>query len=237
MIEFQIIKLMAVIFTPDFNIGDKLSLINLFQELSETKFDGELISIPIPQDAPAEIPRIILNSRDETWRLEVSLQRTNIIFLQPLAPTATTPSMQDFAEVIKKIFKPYKEKNNIRVQRLAFVTERFSEISEKSPSQFIADKYCKEEYLKAPFNRTSAFEIHSLKKYEYQSFFLNSWVRIKSANLKDGKSSPILMVINDINTLANEEGPNIIFTGEDIVRFFDIIPDHLDNILNLYFKS
>ncbi|MFQ6120053.1 MAG: hypothetical protein ACE5KE_09225 [Methanosarcinales archaeon] len=79
MLEFKLIKLMGVIFTPDFSIGNKLSLANTFQDMSGGKFDGELFSVPIPQDAPPEIPRMVLNSQDGTWKLEVSLERTNLI--------------------------------------------------------------------------------------------------------------------------------------------------------------
>jgi hypothetical protein len=56
MLNFTPIKLMAAIFTPEFAFGDNLFLINLFNDLSERKFNGEFISVPIPQDAPAELP-------------------------------------------------------------------------------------------------------------------------------------------------------------------------------------
>ncbi|MFQ6120052.1 MAG: hypothetical protein ACE5KE_09220 [Methanosarcinales archaeon] len=115
---------------------------------------------------------------------------------------------------------------------MAFVTERYSEIKDNIPSQFIANKFCKEKYLNKIFDRTDAFEIHSLKKYKYEGFNINSWVRLKSSNLADEIKTPILLVVNDINTYSESE---INFNEEDIVRFFKNIPNHLESILKLYF--
>jgi len=234
MLKFTPIKLMAAIFTPEFAFGDNLFLINLFNELSEGKFNGEFISVPIPQDAPAEIPRIILNSKDGLWKLEVSLMRTALIFLKPSLDLVTDNDAIEFNTFAKKVFYNYKKKTKIRVQRLAYVTERVTKISGNSPAQYIADKFCKDNYLKAPFNGTQSFELHSLKKYKFERFDLNSWVRLKSTNLLDKNRTPVLLVVNDINTLALQEAPDNTFSLKDIQRFYNKIPDHLDSILKLY---
>ena len=225
---------MAAIFTPEFAFGDNLFLINLFNELSEGKFNGEFISVPIPQDAPAELPRIILNSKDGLWKLEVSLMRTNLIFLKPSLDLVTDNDAIEFNTFAKKVFYNYKKKTKIRIQRLAYVTERVTKISGKSPAQYIADKFCKDNYLKAPFNGTQSFELHSLKKYKFERFDLNSWVRLKSTNLLDKNRTPVLLVVNDINTLALQEAPDNTFSLKDIQRFYNKIPDNLDSILKLY---
>jgi len=237
MVEFTPIKLMAVIFTPEFAFGDKLPLVNLLNNLSNNKFDGDFISVPIPAEAPVEFPRIMMTSKDGLWKLEVSLERTNLIFLKPNLQSIVDPDAIDFSNYAKRIFCEYKKKTKIRIQRLAYVTERVTKIPDKSPAQFIADRYCKDEYLKAPFNRTQSFEIHSFKKYNFERFELNSWVRLKSINIADEEPVPVLLTVNDINTVAIQEAPEVSFSFWDIQRFFKKIPHHLESILKLYFPE
>jgi hypothetical protein len=233
--QFDMLKLMGSIFTPDFSFSDSLGLVNLFQELSERRFDGELFSAPIPQGAPAEIPRIILSSGDKSWKLEVSLERTNIVFQQLADFSISPPEIQEFTKFVGDVFKSYKNKTGIRVQRLALVTERCLKMPEESPPQFIAAKYCKKQYLKAPFNNPSAFELHSLKTYGWEVFQINSWVRLKSTILSNPEKTPILSVINDLNTLSKELAASESFGEQDIDRFFRNLPSHLNEILGLYF--
>jgi len=236
MIKFTPVKLMAAIFTPGFSYSSGISLLNLFQEISGNKFDGEIFSAPIPHNAPHEIPRFVLKSQDGFWKLEVSLERTNLIYIHPELSPIIDPHAFDFKNYAKKFFREYKKKTKIRIQRLAFVVERASKILEETPAQFIADTFCKDEYLKEPFNRTSSFELHSLKQYKHKKFNLNSWVRLKSANLVDESKTPILLVISDINTLSIQEASENNFDLKDIDRFFKFIPDELERILSLYFK-
>jgi len=238
MLKFEMLKMMASAFTPDFSIGNNLLLINTFQELSGKKFDGEFFSGQIPQEAPAEIPRIILNSLDNCWKLEISLQRTNLVLLKPLASPVKAPSLKEFGSFAKEIFARYKSQTDIRIQRLALVTERFFKIEETPPSQFLATKFCNDIYLEKdkPFDRPNGFEIHSLKKYEREGFKVNSWVRLKSGNLLDSTRTPILIAVNDINTLSIDEEPSTDFNDEDIIRFYEFFPDHVESIIDIYFN-
>lgn len=236
MLDFEMIKMMASVFTPDFSIGNKLLLMNQFQEISGQKFDGEFFSGQIPQEAPAEIPRIILNSQNNCWKLEISLQRTNLVFLKPLTEPVKAPSLKEFGSYASGIFSKYKSQTNIRIQRLALVTERFHKIEHSSPSQFLAAKFCNDIFLEKdkPFDRTNGFEIHSLKKYEREGFNVNSWVRLKSVNLKDSTQTPVLFAANDVNTLSEDQ--SIEFNVEDIARFYDYFPQHVESIIKLYFN-
>ena len=234
-IEFSPIKLMAAIFTPDFSFGDTFHLINRFKKLSGNKFDGELYSANIPQEAPAEIPRFILNSQLKNWKLEVSLERTNLIFYNAPFSSITDPDALNFGNFARELFRAYKKVSKIRIQRLALIIERVAKIEDEAVPQFIANTYCKDNYLEKPFNNTSAFELHSLKKYKFKKFDINSWVRIKSVQLAE-TLDPLLLMINDINTFSYIEAPDENFKLADIDRFFKNIPNHIEEILSLYFQ-
>lgn len=237
MMEFSPIKLMASIFTPEFSFNDKLALLNLIQDVSGKKFDGDLFSTPIPQDAPAEIPRFILSSADGSWKLEVSLIRTNLIYVHNAFTPVIDPDALGFATYAHDFFRSYKKAVKTRAQRLAFIIERVAAIEGTTPAQFIADTFCKDEYLNEPFNNTNSFELHSLKKYDFKKFDINSWVRLKSAVVAGDPPIPVLLVVNDINTYAIQEAPDKSFGLKDIDRFFKFVPGEIEKILTLYFKQ
>ena len=160
-----------------------------------------------------------------------------MIYLKPNLEPLVDKEALNFGRFAKRIFSSYKEEFDFRIQRLAYVTEHASRVADKLPSQFIADRYCKEEFLKEPFNRTEAFELHSLKKYKFKDFDINSWVRLKSAKLIDPDNTPVLLVENDINTLSIVEDKDANFNSNNISVFYSEIPDHQEKILKLYFKA
>lgn len=230
--DFKFLKLRGLIFTPEFSIGDKLFIANTLKNLSSDKFDGDLFNIPIPQNASLDIPRLILNSKDGTWMLEASLDRTSIAFLKPINLSVPVPDIIDFCIFVRNLFKAYMIKTKIKVNRLAFLTERYCEIKDISPAQFIANRYFKEKYLQNIFHQPDSLELHTLKKLDYKEFPINSWVRLKSSNLANEEKTPILILINDINTLSDL---TVSYSESDIERFFDFIPKYIENITTLLF--
>ena len=104
---------------------------------------------------------------------------------------------------------------------------------------YILDRFCnKEQTTKGqPFFNAKRFEIHSLKKYEWESFNLNSWVRMNFVPIKieGGETTPAILVKNDLNTFSLDEAPEAEFSAEEINTFFEKTPQHLSKILKLYF--
>ncbi len=159
-----------------------------------------------------------------------------MIYIRPdLSPIKDTDAL-DFGNFARQFFRLYKKKKNIRIQRLAYVIDRATKIKNSTPAQFIADTFCDKKYQAEPFNKVSSFELHSLKKYQFKKFNINSWVKLKSTQLLDKEQTPILHIISDINTLSVQESPDTNFLLKDIDRFFNFIPDELESILSLYFK-
>ncbi|MBW2623589.1 MAG: hypothetical protein JRD68_11845, partial [Deltaproteobacteria bacterium] len=164
--DFYVTKYLGSAFTPELNIGNVIGFLNLFQDKSGNLFDGQITSLPISQGAPVEIPRLIIESESQEWKLQLSLQRIDVFFYRKTHWSSGDEivSPNEFIKFCIKIFSSFKSFTNTRLQRLAYVTERVGEIQDGSPSQYIANRFCKEEYLESPFNNTKSFEIHSLKK-------------------------------------------------------------------------
>ncbi len=229
MLNLQIIRLIAIVFTPDFRSSNNLDLANKFNQLSGNRFNGEVISLPIIKTAPPDIPRMILMSHDSTWKLEISTERKTLIFDKPLEATVTIPSIIEFGNYANQLFFNYKKSENIKINRLAFTCTRFANIENETPVHFIANKFSSNNH----FLDATTFEIHSHKIYNLDIFKINSWIRFKSSNLTDKDKTPILLIENDINTLSDNKDLN--YSESDIKKFFTLAPNHIEEILRTFF--
>ena len=76
--SFELASCQATIFTPDGDLAVSKVMKDLYPSLA-TLFDGEpTILPPVPEGAPLEIPRIILESTSHEWRCELSPARVNV---------------------------------------------------------------------------------------------------------------------------------------------------------------
>jgi hypothetical protein len=124
---------------------------------------------------------------------------------------------------------------------LALVLNRFQR--HDTPGRAIAAHFCRPELLsnepnrKGPLNRPENFELHAHKSYTLEGFSVNSWVRCKTGRIeRAGEGQPIVLVEQDINTLAERLGEER-FTPESIERFHRAAAAELGQILTLYFPE
>lgn len=238
MLEFRTVKFQTALFTPDLTITNSLKIANTVGNILGNFFDGEPSLLPIPQGAPADIPRIMLSSADGRWKLNISLLRTDLFFHNPFESDGKVVSIKKYAGISSKFFSMYQKKLNLRAQRLAFVTDRV--VIKDDALDYVLEKFCNKDQIKKgrPFYNAKRFEIHSLKKYNWEQFHINSWVKIKFLSIKTlgNDTAPALLVSNDLNTLSFDEDPGASFVVSDIKQFFTKAPGHLDEILELYFS-
>lgn len=235
---FQINKFLGSIFTPDFNITNTLKIASEAYEIIKDNFDCQPSILPVPQDAPADIPRIILSTSDNQFQINISLLRTNFLVQKPLLPEFDSINLNEISSTASRFFSEFKNKLNLRVQRLGFVTERVD--FDQNSLSYILNRFCKDAQTKkgGPFYNTKSFEIHSLKKYEWKDFNINSWVRLKILTIRrknDEIRQPLFIVENDLNTFPIDENPIADFPASQISNYFKSAKNHVDEILQLYF--
>ena len=239
MLEFGVVKVLGAVFTPEFNITNALKIANVVFGIAGERLDGEPTMMPIPQDAPAEIPRIILTSSDKLLSVSISPVRTNFEFKVPQGAMVEMIDYRSYYSGMAEFFSKYSEALDLKVQRLGYVTERL--IVKDDVISYILERFCRDNQTQKgrPFYNTKRFEIHSLKNYEWDGFQVNSWVRIKCFPIgtKDKENKPALLVENDLNTLSYDEDPGADFNAAEISKYFEDIPNHLDQILHLYFSE
>lgn len=235
MLDFRIIRFLSSIFTPELNITSSIKFVNVAIDLLGDKLEENPTILPVPQDAPSSIPRIQLTSSDDKWNLNISLERTDLSYFSPSISDNETLETEEFSSISSNFFGDFRDRLELAAQRIAFITERI--LPEKNAPNYVIDKFCKKQFKQKgrPFNNVQQFEIHSLKKYDWEGFKINSWVRIKSMDFKVKETTiPTITIINDLNTLPYSEDPGNRFSSDDIKKYFERIPGHLNEILDKY---
>ena len=72
-----------------------LEYLGLLQSIFLPKNQGAPMVIPFPEDMPPEVPRAVLRADDDSSRIEVSLNRTNVHIYHPKgAPLGAIPEIE-----------------------------------------------------------------------------------------------------------------------------------------------
>lgn len=231
--DFQIASVQATVFTPGLTFSQPKILGFALQEYAQI-FDGTPISVPFPRDAPAEIPRVTVQSANGHYKLEFALARANLFWFRQ--SDGDEIDVAQFLDFSAKTLGEYVDFVRGRVGRIAAVLNRFAK--EANPAKFLADHFCKERLQAQPFNRPETFEIHAHKRFPLaEKFTVNSWVRCKTgfSGKADARVSGVI-VEQDLNTLS-EESEKREFSREEITEFYRVVPDEFDLILSLYFPE
>lgn len=228
--DFKTLSLQFTIFTPYLQFSPTQVLSKLLERF-DSVFNGDPISLPLPPDAPQEIPQLILKDSDKSIKLEIARSRAN--FFRYLKKDEPVIDEDGFYKNGLNIFDEYIKCVSAKVGRLALITVRFLENDD--PSKALATHFCKEDLLKTPFNHPESFEVHSHKKYSLNNFNINSWVRCKSGFMKK-ENKKIIIVGQDVNTLA-EEIESKDFTKKEIADFIKGVPIEQKEILKKYFSN
>jgi len=194
--DFNIFKIQASIFTPALQFSQTQILGSLVNKFS-TLFDGAPLSIPLPQDAPSDIPRLTLRDGNGRIKFEIALSRANFFIFQK---EEAIIDGQEFFKLCLPIFEEYIKLSNAKVGRMAIVAVNI--LKQEAPGLIIAQHFCKDRWFSnaAP---PENFEVHFHKKCEFSGFNVNNWFRCKSGFLVKDKAK-VIIVEEDINTLAED---------------------------------
>jgi len=231
-IDFKVAFCAASLFTPEAEVSAAHLLTRLLPRWI-ARFDAEPTTLPVAGGLPREIPRVILQSRSGEWRCEVASARINVSWRQASIDGNVIQTAEFYREATP-ILREYCDFLDSRVGRLAAAISRY--VPNSMPARYLASHFCKERWLARPFNRPASFELHAHKTFLLAGRFeVNSWVRNKTGTLAHpGEASPIVIVEQDLNTLAEEEATRE-FSHEEIATFFEVAVPGFEETLNLYY--
>jgi hypothetical protein len=122
------------LFPKDFRVDN---LNDLFKKLLELKqFDGDNLFLPVPDNAPKEVPRAILRTKDKSIECQISFNKIDI-FWRNVEHTTTYKVEKDV--IIATLANIW---DNVlgdkKIKRIGFITEFFSTVLD--PIEFITSK-------------------------------------------------------------------------------------------------
>lgn len=181
-------------------ISDKLKITNSLNDSLSGLFDGDPVILPFPNDAPPEIPRILLKSKDEQYNLQITMNRIDFIHRYPKDVKIERYPVPDLYEKFVSIHKNLAD-INVEFNRAAVVTNWIIE-SDSPGALLLQAKYIQE---RVPFEDPSKIEVHCLTKETVAGCESNKWVRIKSAHkISAPEQNQFLLLVIDINTMAEK---------------------------------
>lgn len=149
-------------------------------------FNGEPTILPFPDDAPAEVPRIILQGDNNNC--QISLQRLTLTLT--LESSTISNSLNGNVNDFKSIYKICIEELGFVVSRIALVLN--GELKVLSPSAFVNENYVKESIIDL-----QGFELGFYFKPEIGGSKFNKWLRLLSS---DGNVLSFLLDFNTVET-------------------------------------
>lgn len=228
------IKTIQVAIFSQIDLSDKLQLAQGVKGALPKILDGEPLIVPLPTDAPAEIPRIILKSADEKYNCNVSQGRLDFIFDEKGTPILTPKDLKKeffpFVEILAKAL--IDQKRIQRTNRLGLVVNFFAKLP-KSATRFIEKKLLKEIPSGSPYEA----RVHLLYHEEIKAYEINKWIRLNPLRkAKQPSDDAALAFIVDINTLS-ERADKYSFTLNDIKDFYKEAIKIMEKDLKKYFKA
>lgn len=201
-IKYGLDTLQTVIYTNSVDFSDKLKIAQELTKIKTIKFTGEPTILPLPINAPLEIPRIILKTDDEKYNLNSSPSRTDLIFHEKSTDKAGIPTIltKDASSLLINatvdIFETIKS-FTANVSRAAVVVKLIVKF-DKSAKEFL-----QENLLKKMENNPYEVNLGLLFKEKLESFKINKWHRfITLRNNKNPADDSALQFSIDINTLT-----------------------------------
>lgn len=230
--DLYLANFQTIIFTPDTSAFSAPKTLAIILGKYAHRYDGTVQSLPLPDDIPPEVPRVVLQSKDGTYRLDVSPRRVTS-YWQRTSETQVEP--EDMVSSCIEVLEHYVQGIEIQVSRLALVLTRVH--STKNPAQLLVERFCRPELQTTLFEHSENFEIHNHKSLQLKDFSINCWTRCKTAGLLvDTRPVTALIVEQDLNTLAEEVEPHR-FTTEEIRNYFLLASSEAEAVLKLYFPN
>ncbi len=226
--QFLINSMHSVLFTS-LDLQNKLELASVMHNETKMVFNGEPIILPVPDDAPSEIPRIILTSKDNEHKCHVSKERVEFIYSNEANPDREVSELREqFIVTLGDIAKVVKSSWKAEVYRLGFVINSVSH--HEAPVEIIKTKFIREGVL----NHPRRLEVYVLDRMTWDTLKINRGYRVSSIVKREGKEERELLSVNfDINTIPEEKYS---FDTESIVAFCDKAILHIGESLKSLLK-
>lgn len=228
--QFEPLSYLASIFTRTGDLVPFRTLSKFYQKYAED-LDADPMILPLPPEAPPEIPRMIFSSLAGCWRLEIALNRVNYQWQRQSRDT-TPITIADFFRKATTLFAEYRASAEPDIVRIAGVVSRAA--PKENAGLYLATHFCQPRWIDAPLNRPESFELHAHKRFRIgEQFEVNSWARAKTGSLAEERT-PVIIFEQDLNTVIEGSDAKT-YDQQELEKFYAAASAEYDEILRLYF--
>jgi len=200
--NFKLSGIQTVLFLSDFCLTDKPLFTKELLDLTKDIFNDEPLILPIHDNAPKDIPRIILKSADSSYYANISLDRLDFNFrvIDEGVDLKFEEIIDRHLNNIEKIYNFLLNYEHTRISRIGFIARFFIRIEEGAPI-FIKNKFLKN----GLFPNARSINISENEEISLDSYQLNKFINIKSLRKKKEAIFKGLLTEIDINTIKEKD--------------------------------
>lgn len=201
-------------FYTGIDLSDKLKVAQLAKASFGDVLDGEPTILPLPNDAPLEIPRVVLQSKNNIHLCNIAGNRLDFIIRIPEG--GEYMSIVDFKTSMPKIVDSL---NNILLTELLVKPFRLGLILTYVALPKIGGlSFVKKYFIGENKDLSVEAQVHKLTIESIDSIKVNNWIRViaKENTLPTGENP--LTVTSDVNSLITEK---VEYTDKLCLSFFN----------------
>lgn len=183
------------------DLADKLRVGSVLRGALQGILDGEPLVLPSFPDAPAEVPQVILRSKDQSRECTVSSARVDFHYRAPDPQGVTQDHIERHLENAKRLHSAICQDLGGRVIRVGLLTQFELRLDEEA-ALFIRDRFLKPE---APPGKRGV-QLSTLGRETWNDIEVNTWVRVRGEHARDDPAAAyVLRVASDINSVPEQE--------------------------------
>ncbi|MCK4781491.1 hypothetical protein KAS79_01005 [Candidatus Parcubacteria bacterium] len=236
-VNFKVQKIQFALFPKNFNPIDKVKIANDLKVKTGVLFDGEPTILPLPIDAPLEIPRIMLQSKDGIFRCDVAIPR--IDFFQQVSEKQKFEEVKNiYLSKVKQIYSYFIEDQALFIGRIGFIVDFITDLDESS-NTILQNQLLKKDCYFAESRKIKNISLVFTEKDNIDTWEINRFIKIDSLRkISDPVDDKRLVLRYDINTIS-EKINEYNLTVEDIKKILDkasgeMTYDNINKFLNNY---
>jgi len=194
------VRSILVVFFSNIDLSNRIEVAASLNKYTGNLFNGESAILPIPEDAPHEIPRIILDNKEKIFGCVVSPKRLEFSFKQKEDENRKLEEVQeDFLNQLSNIAKAAKTELKAKVERLGIIV-RLVMFPDENPADFLIRKFLTQGMIVDP----RELHLDFLHRFDLGDFKVNRWHRFRcfSPEAEEALEKPkALLIDTDINTV------------------------------------
>ena len=195
----DLVEVVQVLFFPEVIVPDKAKAAVDLNELASGVFDGDPLILPIPDDAPPEVPRFMLLSKDSSYEFQMAKDRLSLKVATP--PNSEKPIEPADAFRLGGVLVPHLyEAFHVKPHRAGLVATWAVSPKNGTPTGYLLENYVR---TGVPLGSPVQAQLHSLEKLNVGQFQTNLWTRILSGTRnRAGGPVDVLLYVFDVNTFG-----------------------------------